>query len=422
MNRFGPLVVLLGAIPLLMLSGQGMATLLPIKKLVTAVLTPQPTPLPPLQPLPPLPALPVLGSQSGLPPPAGALVAEQVPVAAGGSSVVRHYLLHTPNRPSSVPTNEKLPLVLVLHGNNQSAQQMANTASGQVWRLMADGIIGDEIGPFYVAFLNGATPGNLASGPQAIGTWNDCDAERVNNLSTANDVAFAKAVVAQLESKINPSKVYAYGMSNGAMMALRLGREAGDVVAAVAAIAGVDPQPVNDECVETADGVPMRRPAAIVHGTADSLVPFANNCVTNSNLSGLLATICRLGHAETVAAWKSKSGAIFAADEQGLPPPTTTYPKSASPRPAPAPIDATRISCAQHLKGFDLSSLLERGLLVPASPSDVQIEDCVITGGGHLEPSILTYAGIAVEAAFGKQNNDAESAMLAWQFFRRHTK
>lgn len=421
MNRVRPLIVLLGAVSLLMLSDQGTAALLPIKKLVAAVLTPPPTPLPPLQPLPPLPALPVPGSQSGLPPPAGALVAEQVTVTAG-SSAVRHYLLHIPSRPSGISSNEKLPLILILHGNNQSAQQMAGTASGQVWRLMADGIVGDETGPFYVAFLNGATPGNLATGTQAIGTWNDCDAERVNNLSTVNDVAFAKAVVAQMGDKIDPSKIYAYGMSNGAMMALRLGREAGDVVAAVAAVAGVDPQPINDECVETADGVSTRRPAAIVHGTADSLVPFSNNCTTGNLLSGSLATICRLGHAETVAAWKSKSGAIFPADERGLTPPTTTYPKSISPRPASAPPDATRISCTQHLKGFDLSSLLEQGLLVPGSPSDVQIEDCVITGGGHLEPSILTYAGAAVEAAFGKQNNDAESAVLAWQFFRRHTK
>lgn len=336
---------------------------------------------------------------------------------------------HQPRRRSEFfnRIGQKLPLVLVFHGYSQNAQQMANSASGQVWRLMADNLVPDRLvmattGPFYVAFLNGATPARLGSGTQAIGSWNDCDAERVNNLSTANDVAFAKAVVAQMGDKIDTSRVYAYGMSNGATMVLRLGREAGDVIAAIAAISGVDPQPVNDECVETADGVPARRPALIVHGTADAYVPYANSCAT---LPGLLATTCRLGHAETIAAWKSKSGPTLASDAAGRVPPKAIYPKAVSARPVSVAIDATSLSCVQHLSALAFdgpSPLVVGGQLVPATPSDVRIQDCVITGGGHLEPSVLTYAGVALEATFGKQNNDVESAVLAWQFFRRHTK
>jgi len=421
MKRFGSAAALFGAVLLFLYAGEGLAGLLPLKPL------PPLQPLPPLKPLPPLqlaPLPPVLGSQSGLPPPAGALVAEQVRVTADGSAV-RHYLLHTPVRPGGFPADAKLPLVLVLHGVTQSAQQMANSASGQIWRLMADGIVPGASEPFYVAFLNGAGAANLATSAQMTSSWNDCDAARVNNLSTANDVAFTRAVVEQLGSKIDPSKVYAYGFSNGATMALRLGREAGDVVAAIVAISGVDPQPVNDECVDAVDGVPLRRPAAIIHGTADILAPFVSNCVTNNPLSGLLATACRLGHAETVTAWKNKSGPTLASDALGLMPPKAAFPKSSSTRPVSVPADTTSISCVQHLSSFQLdglSPLLVGGQLVPASPSDVRIQDCVITGGGHLEPSILTYAGAAVEAVFGKQNNDAEAVSLAWQFFQRHVK
>ena len=404
--------MLLGAVLLAPLCNQAVAALLPIKQVVAGIIKPAPPPAP-LPPLLPLAPLPVLGTKSGLPAPAGALVAQQVAVPADGS--VRHYLLHTP----AAGTDKPIPLVLVLHGYSQNAQQMADSASGQVWRLMADNLPPESLttevtGPFYVAFLNGATPGNLATGAQAIGTWNDCDAARVNNLSTANDVAFAKAVVAQMGNKVDTSKVYAYGMSNGATMALRLGREAGDVIAAIAAVSGVDPQPVNDECNEMADGVQNRRPATIVHGTADLLVSFTNSCVA---VPGLPTAACRLGHADTVAAWKSKSGAGFATDAPGAMPPKTAYPKSTSAtRPPLAPADATKISCVQHLSKFQIVD----GQILPIESSDVRIQDCIIDGGGHLEPSILTYAGTAVEATFGKQNNDAESALLAWQFFRRH--
>ncbi|MGQ0530026.1 MAG: alpha/beta hydrolase family esterase [Panacagrimonas sp.] len=401
---------------------------------VLALLAPPATPAPPPPPTgapPPLPPLelPSLGSQSGLEPPAGALVAEQITVG----SVTRHYLLHTPTLPTGVGTSTKLPLVLVLHGNRQSAQQMADSASGQIWRLMADGIVRDannkSFGPFYVAFLNGATASNLSTGPRATATWNDCAAARLNNLSTADDVGFARAVSQQLTTRfaassapnIESTRIYAYGFSNGAAMALRLGRQATDTVAAVAAIAGVDPQTANDECPVTG----VRSPALIAHGTADQLVPYASNCANTDALPSLRATVCRLGHVETVNAWKKNSGNTIASDMPNRKPPMA-FAKASNQRPASAPVDSAVITCVQHLRFIKLNGttpmLDSNGNLIPGKDSDVRVEDCTITGGGHLEPSILTYAGAAVETVFGKQNNDAESVVQAWQFFRRHTK
>lgn len=370
--------------------------------------------------LPPLP--PPSGTpQTGLPP-AGALVAQQVMV----DGAARHYLLHTP---TGATPGAKLPLVLVLHGNRQSAQQMANSATGQIWRLVADGEFPQIANRqrFYVAFLNGALLANRSSGPAESSTWNDCDLSRFNNPSTADDVGFAAAVVEQIRSAGGPAldlnKVYAYGFSNGAAMALRLGREAGGVVAAVAAISGVDPQAANDECVETRDGVAARRPALIAHGTADLLVPFVNRCGANA---GALQS-CRLGHAETVQAWKARSGqATFASDTSLLPPPRTRYDSPMNARPRTAPADTTTLECVQHLRQIrrnGLNPVLDTsGRLQPNTASDVRVENCVITGGGHAEPSILTYVGAVVESVYGKQNNDGEAVALAWRFFERHVR
>ena len=319
----------------------------------------------------------------------------------------RHLLLYTPDSELGV-TGPKgnLPLVLVFHGLRLSAQQMADSGSGQVWKKAADGLLPEAgTGGFYVAFLNGSA--QLASnGPATSGTWNDCEASPFNNPSTANDVEFVRAAVGKLSQVkadgtaplIDSSKVYAYGISNGAGMALRLGREAGDVVAAIAAIANVDPSAANDECPLS----PPRRPALIVHGTADLLIPYtAPRCL----LGG-----CRRGHLETVELWRAGSEGKI---QYALP---TVFAKSlVTARPAGAAADKTRIACTQYVRKLPAAT-------TPAANVDVRVEACTVTGGGHLEPSILTYVGAVGEAVFGKQNNDAESVVQAWKFFRRHTK
>src|SRR5690606_6342607 len=57
-----------------------------------------------------------------------------------------------------------------------------------------------------------------------------------------DDVGFLKAVIADLgrRLRIDASRVYATGMSNGGMMAYRLACEASDVFRGIAAVAGTD--------------------------------------------------------------------------------------------------------------------------------------------------------------------------------------
>lgn len=177
---------------------------------------------------------------------------------------------------------------------------------------------------------------------------------------------------------IDPDKVYAYGYSNGGMMALRLGREAGDVFAAVASVAGVDPAPTNDECQ---DGSRIS-PALIAHGTADRMVPFTNKCTP--------ASLCRLGHHETILRWIDRTlsptvGNTVAFDNINAG-------------------DASMLACSEHLQSGGVPGLLA----------------CVIDGGGHVEHSIAVYVGAAAETLLGRQNRDAEAVEETGKFFMLH--
>ena len=101
-----------------------------------------------------------------------------------------------------------------------------------------------------------------------LATWNAgncCGKARDEHV---DDVGFLRALVADIgkRASVAPQRVYAIGMSNGAMMAYRLACEAGDVFRAIMAVAGTD---------NTATCAP-RRPVPIlhIHAQDDPLVLF----------------------------------------------------------------------------------------------------------------------------------------------------
>src|SRR5262249_55073576 len=94
-----------------------------------------------------------------------------------------------------------------------------------------------------------------------------------------NDVAFVDKLLDDLSKVVNvdTKRVYATGMSNGAMMAYRLAAELSERIAAVAPVAGTMAVP---ECKP-------KRPVPILHfhGTEDTLVPFKG---INKNVAALI--------------------------------------------------------------------------------------------------------------------------------------
>src|SRR6185369_4887288 len=132
-------------------------------------------------------------------------------------------------------------------------------------------------------------------------------------VGAVDDVAFARAVVAQIESMacIDPARVYAVGVLTGGGMAHYVGCHAADVFAAVAPAAF-------DLLAENVDGCTPPRPITVIsfRGTADSRVPYAGG--PSSLVPGMPLTF--LGAQHTYEAWAAIDqcvGPASAADGNG---------------------------------------------------------------------------------------------------------
>lgn len=140
----------------------------------------------------------------------------------------RRYALYVP---PGLDTTKPAALVLAFHGGGGHAEFMADDARyGLISKAREAG--------FVVAFPNGYS--RLPRG--RLATWNAggcCGDARDSN---SDDVGFSRAVVADVSRRvaIDRQRVFATGMSNGAMMAYRLACEAADLVRAVAAVAGTE--------------------------------------------------------------------------------------------------------------------------------------------------------------------------------------
>lgn len=159
---------------------------------------------------------------------------------------VRTYRQHIPPGYSA---NTLTPLVLNFHGYSSNATQQE-----QVSRMS---VKADAAG-----FIS-VYPEGLGD-PQAwhIGPGENWQA----------DLAFVRQLVTTLESQwsIDPTRIYATGISNGAQMANRLGCEMADTLAAIAPVSGG--YFAREACAPT-------RPVPVVafHGTADKLLPYTGD-------------------------------------------------------------------------------------------------------------------------------------------------
>ncbi|MQX38538.1 alpha/beta hydrolase family esterase [Roseospira navarrensis] len=164
--------------------------------------------------------------------------------------LTRRYLLHVPAR---VRTGaEPVPLVVVLHGGGGTAESAV--------RMTGFSRLATREG-FLVAYPEGTSPGGR------LYTWNAHHCCAFAMRTGVDDVGFIRALIETLlrDHPVDPDRVFVAGLSNGGMLAHRIGIEMSDRVAAIGTvIAGL----FGDEATPR---VPVS--VLIINGALDRMVP-----------------------------------------------------------------------------------------------------------------------------------------------------
>jgi polyhydroxybutyrate depolymerase len=298
-----------------------------------------------------------------LPPPYPSGLSDQSITVAG---VVRQYRVHVPAALAGAPK----ALVLVLHGGGGTGMGVANTGAHplSVFRTVAD-----REG-FVVVY-----PGGLPAADGEAG-WDDC---RADNLvaSGADDIGFLAALVTRLQGQygLTRARTFMAGGSNGAMMTHAFAIHRPDLIAAAATSSGslaANPKP--GPC---AAGPTTPLPMMIVHGTADTQMPWDGGCV--ANLGGNCSRGRVISAQATRDRWLAANGLLGVTPTQQVVDVDTGDGGSANrfDHAGTAPLRWWRLDGAGH-------TVASRTVLVA--------------------PNTLT----------GIQNRDVEFAEIAWDYFR----
>ena len=227
----------------------------------------------------------------------------------------------------------QIPLVLVLHGNHPEA-------TGAQMRDWTSFDAQSDAGGFAVAYPDGHG-----------GCWADGRGVTTADEAGVDDVAFLRAVIGWSAERHGTSgdRAVVAGISNGAFMAHRMGVDAGDQVAVLAAVAGGLPASLRD--VTPAHAVS----ALLIHGTADPVSPIEGGWSRHRGRDGELRGRT-LSLAETAEFWR-------AADRCP---------------PAPGDTRATEFSSRTAVTG---------------GVAGTQVVTWTVTGGGHTWPGAEPYPG-----------------------------
>lgn len=164
----------------------------------------------------------------------------------------RSYMLYVP---ASINWDQPVPLVFVFHGGTGNAQSAI--------RMSGFNDVADLNG-FLVVYPNGT--GRLDD--NNLLTWNGGDCCAYAQMENVDDVGFVRSIVADLQAQVNidTRRIYATGLSNGAMLSHRLACEAADLFAAAAPVAGT----LNFPACHPSQPISI----IVFHGTDDQHVPY----------------------------------------------------------------------------------------------------------------------------------------------------
>lgn len=155
--------------------------------------------------------------------------------------------------PRASPPAAGWPLVVAFHGGQSHPEMMRRFSGLDTFAASGRAVVVYPAG-------TGSREGLL--------TWNGGNCCGEARESGSGDVDFARALVADVSRRlpIDARRVHATGMSNGAMMAYRVGAEAADLVASIAPVAGP---------LALATIAPVRPvPVLHFHGSLDQFTPL----------------------------------------------------------------------------------------------------------------------------------------------------
>jgi polyhydroxybutyrate depolymerase len=167
--------------------------------------------------------------------------------------------------PDQWDTRSEWPLVIMLHG-------YGGTAEGHMqWLQLAD--LANELG--FVAVAPDGTPDR--AGRRFWDAGDSCCAFDTR----VDDMLYLRELVwhAVNQARVDPSRVYILGHSNGGFMGWTLACSAPDLVAGVVSIAGAAPMGSPGDCAEGWTEVGVLQ----VHGTNDAVVSPAGGVVFNDS-------------------------------------------------------------------------------------------------------------------------------------------
>lgn len=255
-----------------------------------------------------------------------------------------------------------LPLVLVFHGGTLGSAVQAERSYG--FRDLA------EKKNFIAVFPDGIDH-----------HWNDGREGGLASVRSIDDIAFIAALLDRLAAdyRIDPKRIYAAGISNGAMFSYALATKLNPRFAAIGTVAGALPEPL-------AATFALKQPVPVIafNGTADKIVPTAGGTVLGE-VGGRVLSV-----ADTVALFVKADGCAATGVSETLP--------------VRVPDDGTVVHREIHAAG--------------RAGSEVVLY--TIDGGGHTWPNAPVnklYTAIA-----GPTTQTVDATTLIWEFFSKHPK
>jgi polyhydroxybutyrate depolymerase len=268
----------------------------------------------------------------------------------------RSYIVQAPKQHES-----PLPVVFFFHGGGGRGENMAKTG----FREMV------------------ASEGFIAVYPTGWNNnWNDGrNAARIRSQQEdVDDVKFIRAVVDDIAARqrIDRSRIFATGVSNGGIFCHYLAANAADLFAAIAPVIGGLAEPV----------APSFKPShpislMVIQGDSDPLVPIDGGPIARSDRGGrIISTEAML------KLYLSHNGIMDLPTEELLP--------------DTDPDDGCRTLVRRY----------------PPGVGGVKVEYWRIQGGGHTLPGSRRIASTEKEAHVGKTSRDHDGLEVIWRFFK----